>query len=65
MMIRPEYPVELIQSGVRGEYAARYRQEDTNVVVIEPELHEMFPDSETVNKALRDYLKKVRSPRIE
>lgn len=47
--LRPEYPVELIKSGVRGKYAKRY-QEGTNIVVISPELHKLFPDSDSVNK---------------
>jgi hypothetical protein len=28
----------------------------TNRVLIAPDLHEIFPDSEAVDKALRDYL---------
>jgi len=52
--LRPEYPADLIKSGERGKYAARYR-EGTNVVLIEPELHRLFPDAESVNKALRKY----------
>ncbi len=53
--LRPEYPADLIGSGVRGKYAKRYRQEGTNVVLIDPDLRELFPDSASVNKALRDY----------
>ena len=52
--LRQEYPPELIKSGVRGQYAARYRT-GTNVVLIEPDLHKLFPNSEAVNRALRDY----------
>lgn len=52
--LRPEYPADLIKSGVRGKYASRYR-EGTNVVVIDPDLHKIFPDSESVNRALRQY----------
>jgi hypothetical protein len=54
--LRPEYPAELIRSGVRGKYVKVYR-EGTNIVVISPELHKLFPDSESVNKALRQYAK--------
>lgn len=54
--LRPEYPAELIRSGVRGKYVKRYR-EGTNIVVISPELHQIFPDSDSVNKALRQYAK--------
>jgi hypothetical protein len=38
--------------GVRGKYAARYA-EGTNVVVLDPDVAEMFPDRESVNEALR------------
>ncbi|MEL7522558.1 MAG: hypothetical protein AAF171_03240 [Cyanobacteria bacterium P01_A01_bin.116] len=54
--LRPEYSADLITSGVRGKYASRYK-EGTNVVVIEPDLHKIFPDSEAVNRALRQYVK--------
>lgn len=53
--IRAEYPPELIRSGERGEYAERYR-EGTNIVLIDPELHRHYPDSEAVNRALREHL---------
>ena len=53
--LRPQYPVELIRSGIRGKYARRYK-EGSNVVVIDPDLSEAFPNSEAVNEALRDYL---------
>lgn len=53
--LREEYPEELIKSGVRGKYAKRYR-EGSNVVLIDPDLHKLFPDSEAVNRALREYL---------
>ena len=53
--MRDEYPEELIKSGVRGKYVERYR-EGTNVVLIDPDLHKLFPDSESVNKALREYV---------
>jgi hypothetical protein len=38
--------------GVRGKYAARYA-EGTNVVVLAPDVAEVFPDSIAVNEALR------------
>ena len=53
--LRHEYPEELINSGVRGKYTKRYR-EGTNVVLIDSDLHELFPDSASVNKALREYV---------
>ena len=54
--LRLEYPAGLIKSGVRGKYAKRIRKEGTNVVVIDPDLHDLFPDSASVNKALRAYV---------
>jgi len=53
--LRSEYPPELIKSGVRGKYAARHKKEGTNIALIDPDLHELFPDSDSVNQALRDY----------
>ena len=38
--------------GVRGKYAKRYA-EGTNVVVLAPDVAAVFPDSESVNEALR------------
>ena len=53
--LRDEYSEDLIKSGVRGKYTKKYR-EGTNIVLIDPDLHQIFPDSEAVNRALRDYL---------
>ncbi|CDH43274.1 MAG: hypothetical protein IPL59_00390 [Candidatus Competibacteraceae bacterium] len=52
--LRPEYSADLIKSGERGKYAKRYR-EGTNIVLIESDLHRLFPDSKAVNLALRKY----------
>jgi len=57
---RSEYPEELIRSGERGKYAARYK-EGTNTALIEPDLHKIFPDSASVNKALREYIPRKES----
>lgn len=38
--------------GVRGKYAERFAQ-GSNVVVLAPDMAEIFPDSESVNNALR------------
>ncbi len=45
----PEYD---FSKGVRGKYAQRYA-EGTNIVVLAPDLARIFPDSESVNRALR------------
>jgi Ribonuclease toxin, BrnT, of type II toxin-antitoxin system len=39
-------------SGVRGKYAKRYA-EGTNVVLLDRDVAAMFPDSQSVNEALR------------
>jgi len=38
--------------GVRGKYAKRYHQ-GSNIIVLEPDVAERFPNSEAVNRALR------------
>jgi hypothetical protein len=38
--------------GIRVKYAMRYAQ-GTNIVVIDPDIVEYFPDNESVNNALR------------
>jgi len=50
--LRPEYDLSKLKGGVRGKY---YRQATagTNLVLIDPELTEIFPDTESVNRALR------------
>ncbi|MGV8124996.1 MAG: hypothetical protein AB2L14_35050 [Candidatus Xenobiia bacterium LiM19] len=48
--------------GKRGKYAEKYA-EGTNVVVIDPDLIEYFPDHDSVNDALRnlaDVIKRVK-----
>lgn len=41
--------------GVRGKYAARY-SDGANVVILDPDIAKVFPDSAAVNKALRALL---------
>src|SRR5258708_32575519 len=50
--LRREYDLTKLKGGVRGKY---YQQATagTNLVLIEPELNEVFPDAESVNRALR------------
>jgi hypothetical protein len=47
--LRPEYD---FSGGVRGKYAARMAQ-GSNVVVLDRDVHDLFPDSAAVNAALR------------
>jgi len=41
--------------GIRGKYAKRYSK-GTNVVIIDPDVAEVFPDHESVNDALRSLI---------
>lgn len=45
----PEYDFSKAR---RNPYAARYR-EGTNVVLLDPDVAKVFPDSQSVNEALR------------
>jgi hypothetical protein len=49
--LRPEYDLSQLKGGVRGKY---YREATagTNLVLIDPELASVFPDAESVNRAL-------------
>ena len=53
--MRPEYDLKSLGKGVRGKYYKQY-QEGTNIVVIDPELTEEFPNTKAVNDALREVL---------
>ena len=53
--LRPEYRRSDFSKLVRGKYEARVATE-TNVVVLEPELAEAFPNAKAVNEALRGLL---------
>jgi hypothetical protein len=50
--MRTEYD---FSGGVRGKYVDRYRR-GTNVVLLDPALADAFPDSKSVNDALRALL---------
>ena len=45
--------------GIRGKYSQRY-VEGTNVVVLEPDVAEFFPDHESVNEALRSLISIIK-----
>lgn len=51
--VRPEYD---FVGGIRGKYAHRYAK-GTNLILLEPELAAEFPDSRSVSRALKAYLK--------
>ena len=60
--LRPEYNLrELLEGGVRGKYAERYRA-GTNLVLLAPDVAEAFPTEETVNQALRLVMELTKLP---
>ena len=60
--MRPEYD---FSNAVRGVTAARYAQ-GTNVVLLEPDVADLFPDSRAVNEALRTLARLARvTPRTK
>ena len=58
----PEYD---FSKGVRGKYAKRFSQ-GTNIIVLAPDVSEVFSDSESVNQALRGLIRiACRAPRSQ
>jgi len=45
--------------GVRGKYARRYA-EGTNVVLLDPDVAEYFPDQDSVNESLRGLIAVIK-----
>jgi hypothetical protein len=50
--LRQEYDLSQLQGGVRGKYYRRATK-GTNLVLLDPDLADLFPDSGAVNRALR------------
>jgi len=50
-----EYDLSSLGKGTRGKYFEKYNK-GTNVVVIDPDLSEEFPNTKAVNDALREFL---------
>jgi hypothetical protein len=63
--LRPEYDLSKLRGGIRGKYYEQARA-GTNLVLIEPELANIFPDTKAVNRALRllaDTAEAITEPR--
>ncbi len=58
--LREEYDLTKLKGKVRGKYVERYRQ-GTNLVLLEPEVAEVFPDSDSVNNALKMLIKEAKN----
>jgi hypothetical protein len=50
--LRREYDLASLQGAVRGKYHKR-AMAGTNLVLLEPDIARVFPDSASVNRALR------------
>jgi hypothetical protein len=61
--LRSEYDLSTLKNRVRGKYAERFA-EGTNVVLLESDIVASFPDSKSVNKALRMLIKIAKSQTI-
>ena len=60
--LRPEYDFASMRGGVRGKYVKRLREE-TNLVLLDPEVAAAFPTEEAVNAALRGVLNTTKAVR--
>ncbi len=54
--LRPEYDLSKLKNATKGKYASRYR-EGTNLILLEPDVAEVFRDGSAVNEALRLLIK--------
>ena len=59
--MRPEYD---FKGGVRGKYASRFA-EGSNIVVLDPDVAEVFHDAKAVNDALRVLAESARKKEEE
>ncbi|KYC39580.1 hypothetical protein WA1_03890 [Scytonema hofmannii PCC 7110] len=50
--LRSEYDFAQMEGGVRGKYVERYRA-GTNLVLLDPDVAQAFPNDAAVNDALR------------
>lgn len=61
--MRAEYDFDY-STAVRGKYYKRLLKEGSNVVVLDRDVAKAFPDSASVNKALRSVLEGKRRRRL-
>jgi hypothetical protein len=50
--LRKEYDLSKLKNGVRGKYYSRAAA-GSNLVLVDPDLADVFPDAASVNRALR------------
>lgn len=62
--LRPEYDLDtILKDGVQGKYAERY-EGGTNLIVLAPDVAEVFPTDASVNAALRLVIRLRRLPSV-
>ena len=57
--IRPDYRRDDLGSGVRGKYLDAYKS-GNNLVLLSPDVAEIFPTDDSVNEALRAFVRAAR-----
>ena len=50
--LRKEYDLSKLKNGARGKYHSR-ATEGSNLILVDPDLADLFPDAASVNRALR------------
>jgi len=60
--LRPEYRREDLGKGVRGKYYRAYTK-GTNLVLLSPDVAEVFPTADSVNEALRSLIRVAQAVR--
>ncbi|CAN5340090.1 hypothetical protein BH20GEM2_BH20GEM2_18060 [soil metagenome] len=55
-----EFTPEQLRAAERGKYAERYAR-GTNLILLDPDLADIFPDAEAVNQALQAIASVIRA----
>lgn len=61
--LRSEYSADFFKNPVRGKYAAQLAK-SSNIVVLEPDVAQAFPNAQAVNQALRQVLQFMRQVQV-
>jgi hypothetical protein len=61
--LRSEYTAGFFKNPVRGKYAEKLAQ-SSNIVVLEPDVAQAFPNGQAVNQALRQVLQFMNQVRV-
>ena len=57
--IQVEYDFSQMENGVHGKYAKQYH-DSVKLISLDPDVAKMFPDSKSVNEALRAFSKIIQ-----